>query len=47
MNFYKVKGHSDNIFNNICDELAVAERKKLENEEITNWHDICKFIIKY
>ena len=32
VNFYKVKGHSGNIFNNICDELAVAERQKLENK---------------
>ena len=26
--FYKVKGHSDNEYNNRCDELAVAESKK-------------------
>lgn len=26
--FIKVKGHSDNEYNNICDELAVAESKK-------------------
>ena len=26
--FIKVKGHSDNEFNNRCDELAVAESKK-------------------
>ena len=27
--FHKVKGHSDNEFNNRCDELAVAEWKKI------------------
>lgn len=26
--FHKVKGHSDNEFNNRCDELAVIERNK-------------------
>ena len=28
VNFIKVKGHSDNEFNNRCDELAVQESKK-------------------
>lgn len=27
--FVKVKGHSDNEYNNRCDKLAVAEREKL------------------
>ena len=27
--FHKVKGHADNEYNNRCDELAVAEWKKL------------------
>jgi ribonuclease HI len=27
--FHKVKGHADNKFNNRCDELAVAEWKKI------------------
>lgn len=27
--FHKVKGHADNEFNNRCDELAVAEWKKI------------------
>lgn len=27
--FHKVKGHADNEFNNRCDELAVAEWKRL------------------
>ena len=29
--FHKVKGHSDNEFNNRCDELAVAEWKKISD----------------
>ena len=29
--FHKVKGHADNAFNNRCDELAVAEWKRLSN----------------
>ena len=29
--FCKVKAHRNNIFNNRCDELAVAERRKLAN----------------
>jgi ribonuclease HI len=29
--FHKVKGHADNEFNNRCDELAVAEWKRLSN----------------
>ena len=31
--FHKVKGHSDNEFNNRCDELAVAEWKKISGEK--------------
>lgn len=31
--FHKVKGHSDNKFNNRCDELAVAEWKKISGEK--------------
>ena len=27
--FIKVKGHSDNVYNNKCDQIAVAEYKKL------------------
>lgn len=30
--FIKVKGHSDNEYNNLCDQLAVEEVKKLKNE---------------
>lgn len=30
VNFIKVKGHSDNEYNNRCDELAVMERDKQE-----------------
>ena len=30
--FIKVKGHSDNEFNNECDKLAVAEWKKLKQD---------------
>ena len=29
--FHKVKGHADNEFNNRCDELAVAEWKRLSD----------------
>lgn len=29
--FVKVKGHADNIYNNRCDELAVAESQKFKN----------------
>ena len=29
VSFVKVKGHSDNVYNNRCDELARAEIKKL------------------
>lgn len=32
VNFVKVKGHSDNFYNNRCDELAVGEWKKLKAE---------------
>lgn len=28
MHYHWVKGHEDNVFNNRCDELAVAEREK-------------------
>lgn len=31
--FYKVKGHSDNEFNNRCDELAKAAIKELRKDE--------------
>ena len=31
--FIKVKGHSDNEYNNRCDKIAVSEYKKLFNEE--------------
>lgn len=31
--FHKVKGHADNEFNNRCDELAVAEWKKLSEDK--------------
>lgn len=30
--FIKVKGHSDNEYNNRCDKLAVSEYKKLQTE---------------
>ena len=29
--FFKVKGHADNPYNNRCDEMAVAECKRLQN----------------
>lgn len=31
--FHWVKGHADNAFNNRCDELAVAEWKKLKQDD--------------
>ena len=31
VNFIKVKGHSDNEYNNRCDKIAVNEYLKLEN----------------
>ncbi|SDY07051.1 ribonuclease HI [Ruminococcaceae bacterium YAD3003] len=34
--FHKVKGHADNEFNNRCDELAVAEWKKLSGSKGNN-----------
>ena len=34
--FHKVKGHADNEFNNRCDELAVAEWKKLSGGKGNN-----------
>ncbi len=30
INFIKVKGHSDNEYNNRCDKIAVSEYKKLQ-----------------
>lgn len=38
VNYIKVKGHSDNEFNNRCDKIAVSEYKKIQNEtkEIEN-----------
>ena len=30
LNFIKVKGHSDNEYNNRCDKIAVSEYKKLQ-----------------
>ncbi len=32
VNFIKVKGHSDNEYNNRCDKLAVEYYKKLQNK---------------
>lgn len=29
MHYHWVKGHEDNVYNNRCDELAVAEREKI------------------
>lgn len=34
--FVKVKGHSDNEFNNRCDELARAAIKKLQAERVSD-----------
>ncbi len=34
--FHKVKGHADNEFNNRCDELAVAEWKKISEGKNKN-----------
>ena len=36
VSFIKVKGHADNEFNNRCDELAVAEWKKLSGGKGNN-----------
>ena len=33
VNFIKVKGHSDNEFNNRCDKIAVSEYKKFLEEK--------------
>lgn len=33
VNFIKVKGHSDNEYNNRCDRLAVSESAKYSSEE--------------
>ena len=30
INFIKVKGHSDNVYNNKCDKIAVEEYKKIQ-----------------
>lgn len=32
INFIKVKGHSDNEYNNRCDKIAVEEYKKFQNK---------------
>lgn len=32
VNFIKVKGHSDNEYNNRCDKIAVEEYKKIQKE---------------
>ncbi len=32
INFIKVKGHSDNEYNNRCDKIAVEEYKKIQNK---------------
>ncbi len=32
VNFIKVKGHSDNDYNNKCDKIARSEYKKINNE---------------
>lgn len=32
VNFIKVKGHSDNEYNNRCDKIAVDEYKKIQKE---------------
>lgn len=32
VNFIKVKGHSDNEYNNRCDKIAVEEYKKIQNQ---------------
>ncbi|MCL2200360.1 MAG: ribonuclease HI [Oscillospiraceae bacterium] len=34
VNFNWVKGHSDNEYNNRCDELAVAEVKKIKEDRL-------------
>ena len=34
LNFVKVKGHSDNEYNNRCDKLAKEEIKKLEEQDV-------------
>lgn len=34
VNFIKVKGHSDNEFNNRCDKIAVSEYKKIQTDNI-------------
>ncbi len=32
VNFIKVKGHSDNEYNNRCDKIAVGEYKKIQSQ---------------
>ncbi len=32
VNYIKVKGHSDNEYNNRCDKIAVEEYKKIQNK---------------
>ena len=32
--FIKVKGHSDNEYNNRCDKIAVSEYKKIQNKKV-------------
>ena len=34
VNFIKVKGHSDNEYNNRCDKIAVSEYKKVQESNI-------------
>ena len=34
VNWHKVKGHSDNEFNNLCDSLARGEIEKIKKEEL-------------
>jgi len=39
ISWFKVKGHSDHVFNNRCDALAVAEVTKLKNREGNTEHE--------
>ena len=36
VNFIKVEGHADNIYNNKCDKIAVQEYKKVQNKNLEN-----------
>ena len=36
VNFIKVEGHADNIYNNKCDKIAVNEYKKAQNKNLEN-----------